>query len=304
MARWVTDGSPYLIVNGDLVEHSPHPQEKTPSNAMWEDGTGVSSGRHYWRIHFSMLEGRSGFGFTSGEHFRRGYDCKAAMYMFGDLCHGGRDGTLVLNFGPKPVEGDTVGMLAVFEEDRLKVYFDVNGKSLGLAFSVPRSVFTSIYPMVRFYSVGSASCTKQTEIPDITVRPPVRFVGIEGNWKLRKFFENDVETKVVVSVSCKIEKKTPHQYEWSAAVSKTIRTKLTAVNGKWITTPIISDTSTLAQVGHKFEVHIKSLMNAVRRVEVGEDGHLSIESDTISTLWKRYDATPRPFMFNPFGGRD
>jgi len=75
-------------------------------------------------------------------------------------------GRLVDEFGPALKSGDTLGILCIATEDNLKVVFDVNGKSLGVAFDVPRETLgLEILPFVRLLDsavLNIATCTNST----------------------------------------------------------------------------------------------------------------------------------------------
>jgi len=296
MASWIHDGSSGFTINGNIVSYVDNEGCDNVFNSIWQDGEGVSSGKHYWKIHFQSLEGGAGVGLTSKDRFKQGYACKAIKYL-GNLSNGGA--LLVGNFGPSPTTGDVIGILAVFEGDRLKVFIDVNGKSLGLAFNVAASTFKSIYPLVSFHKSGSATCTKQTDIPNFTDRAPTTFVGIEGDWKLSNFQENGVTLPLQSSPTCKIRKQDANQYSWSAKVCNNLGTTLSRADGKWKT----SGTCATMMMGPpelmKLEHLVSNLMDGVKIVEVANES-LSIKSETISSAWTRYDSSPGPYIGEPF----
>ncbi|KAJ6639198.1 hypothetical protein Bhyg_11938, partial [Pseudolycoriella hygida] len=97
-------------------------------------------------------------------------------------------GLLVGSFGPRPKEGDEIGILAVFE--------------------------------------GSASCTKQSAIPDDVGRTPVTFTGIEGDWKLINFHTNGAPLDLPCGVTSKISKKETDKYNWFVKVVNGMRCNL------------------------------------------------------------------------------
>lgn len=152
---WILDGSPGFTIDGDIVTHVDEDVVDNVFNCMWQESDGVSSAKHYWKIHFRTLDGVGGVGLTSKEYFGKGYRCNG-------LCFNGNlsDGSCLLvgDFGRSPVAGDTIGILVSFESARLRIFFDINGKSLGQAFSVPATRFTSVFPIVRFNHSGSATC--------------------------------------------------------------------------------------------------------------------------------------------------
>lgn len=140
-------------------------------------------------------------------------------------------GLLVGNFGPSPKQGDTIGIMAVFEGEGLQVYVDVNGESLGLTFNVPASTFKSVHPMVSFKKSGSATCTKQAEVLDSTIRATTTFSGIEGDWKLIQFVDHGTQL-TLRPFTTKISKETTDKYSWHVKVLNHMWTDLSKYDGK------------------------------------------------------------------------
>lgn len=298
MASWIIDGSAGFAVNGNVVTYVDNEGVDNVFNALWEDGDdGVSSGQHYWKIYFPTLENGAGVGLTSKDYFKKGYACKAINYL-GNLSNCGA--LLVGNFGPRPKQGDTIGILAVFDSDRLKVYIDMNGESLGLAFDVPSSTFKSIYPIVSFHSSGSATCTKQMDIPNITDRAPSTFTGIEGNWKLTKFEKDNAPFDHTRGASAKITKVDGDKYSLSARVVNRMWTELSKVDGNWKTSGVCTTLMGSDPASMKFENIVAALIENVKVIEVDGSETLSIRSETMSTTWTRFDSTPGPFVGEPF----
>lgn len=297
MANWITDGSYGFTINENVITHVDNEGVNNVFNAMWRDGDGVSSGKHYWKIYFPTLDGDAAVGLTSREHFRVGFYCKAIEYM-GNLSDG--SSVLANGFGPSPKQGDTIGILAVFDGFRLKMYVDVNGKSYGLAFNVPALTFKSVYPMVAFHKSGSAICTKQTEIADITKREMAALNGIVGNWKLTKFLENDVEVDLIRPTKIIIKEIDPDKYSLCIGVVNRLYVELSKVDGKWKT----SFACSTRKIGHPesmtYESKVTSLFRAIKIVETCGSGILSVKSDTMSSIWVPYDSGPGPFVGEPF----
>lgn len=50
----------------------------------------------------------------------------------------------------------------------------------------------------------------------------------------------------------------------------------------------------------RFEDSMTGLIEQVKVIEVDGSGNLSVKSDTMSSIWTRYDATHRPFVGEPF----
>lgn len=297
MACWISDGSHGFSINGDVVTHVDNEGVDNVFNCMWHDGDGVSSGKHYWKIHFLTLEDGAGVGITSKDHFKQGYACKAIKYL-GNLSNGG--GLLVGKFGPSPSAGDVIGILAVFEDDRLKVYIDVNDKQLGLAFNVPASTFKSVFPIVSYHKSGSATCTKQADIPIITDRASTSFDGIEGDWRLINVQENGTSLALESRPTSTIRKKETNEYAWSIKVCNGLRTNLSKKDGNWKTSVTCSTKMLGPPELMKLESLLSSLMKDVSTIEVDGSGNLSIKSERVGSTWTRYDSAPGPYVGEPF----
>lgn len=304
--HWVTDNSPGFKVDGALVKNV-QKKETKPCNAMWQDvEDGVRSGKHFWNIRFPTLEGAAGVGLTSKDHFKQGYDCQAIQLLKGDLRNGGHNDCLIPKFYKyKEIEaGDEIGILAVFEEHKLKVYFEVNGVSLGPGFFLSDKIFKSIFPIVTFYNSGSATCTKLTEIRDITFRPRPIHAGILGDWKATNMTANNVIYQQIRRITSEFTEIGPDKYKWVGQVKRTFETVAARENGKWSTETLrtlpaiipANDPPTL-----DLEDRLRTLMENVIIIEHDPDEDiLFTETERISIRWKRYDPSPGPFCGDPF----
>lgn len=305
MAHWITDGSSGFTVDGTLITFTSNDVGQI-FNCMWaEDDDGVSSGQHYWKIHFKTLTGNGGIGLTSKDYFKKGWAYRGLSYR-GNLSDGG--GLLVQHFGPSINAGDRIGILASFEGDRLKVYLEINGKSLGLAFDIPASAFKSVFPVINFGRSGSATCQKETEIPSIMDRERLSFSGIEGDWKVIQIengiFPESFNEADKFTPTTSLQKMTDNAYTWKVRIpsiySTTITAHLSQVDQKWTATNVRSITdrggSTRQDLGDKLD----NLIKTVQLLEIHPDGSLSIKSETISSKWIRYDPTPGPYVADTF----
>lgn len=295
MACWITDGSSVFRTNCKLIVAQVDCNVGgSHFNCIWKEGDGVSIGKHYWKIYFPTLDGGpagtgAAIGLTSEDHLKRSYSLRGMMYN-GSLNNGFNHRGW--NFGPPPLEDDVFGILAVFEDDRLKMYIDVNGRSLGLAFDVPVSTFKSIFPVISFYKSGSATCTKQTDIPTAIDRVPQTFTGIEGNWKLVDMKMHCVNIDPISERKCKIRyDKKQRNYLWTVKVCNDIECRLSSYGkGYWKTTNQWQTLMGSTQMGvMKFESLMYSFVTEVKFVEIEPNGNLSVKSDTMSSQWTRYD---------------
>lgn len=314
MGCWVSDGSSGFIIDGNSVSQRQQPHVCDLQcigthifNCMWQEGDGVSSGKHYWKIKFETLAGSAGVGLTSKDHFNWGYACRSIKYN-GSLENGFEH--LQNIDGPSISSGDVVGILAVFEDDRLKMFIDINGKSLGLTFDVPASTFDSVFPFLSFDKSGSATCIKQIEIPKNTDRVRTTFTGIEGDWKLIDFKKDvdDIATrpplKFVQRITCKIRQEGLQKYTWITSVGNSLEATLfLAVDGNWKTYNFCQTLKGLLNVEWRnFEDSVGNLMrNGVKTVGIKSNGNLCIMSESIISQWTRYDAPlPVSFIGDPF----
>lgn len=304
MAHWITDGSSGFTINGDTVSFASDEDSGSKFNCMWkDDDNGVLSGKHYWKIHFETLKGIGGVGLTSQDYFKKGWGIHGLCYK-GNLSDG--CSLLVSKFGPSISSGDTVGILASFEGDRLKVYLEINGKSLGLAFDVPATAFKSVFPIVSFHESGSATCRKETDIPNLTDRLRTVYTGIEGDWKLIGM-ENGVSPATsfagnASTPTTKVTKIDENTYKWQIKTPGIHSTLFTASLSKedleWKTSDYraISNRFGSGTIQQDFE----NLMKTIKLVQIESNGNLSIKSETISSNWMRYDPTPGPYISDVF----
>ncbi|KAG4071999.1 hypothetical protein HA402_010936 [Bradysia odoriphaga] len=302
MAQWVPDGSSGFTVDGNTVTLVDETGGGNIFNCLWEDGDGVASGGHYWKIHFDSLGDVGGVGLTSKDRFKEGFACRSLAYS-GNLGNGG--GLLVSNFGAAPSAGDTVGIYALFDDARLKVYIDLNGKSLGLAFDVPASTFDAVYPIVFFNTSGSATCQKEDAPPNSIERETASFKVIEGDWKLKELVQENGETVPVSedlqsTLTTKLRKDGEEEYVWNTVVVNTLITRLWSENEKWQTSHVQST----RLLGDPEEMNVESkiigLISGLSSIDVNNDGELSIKCDAVSSVWTRFDGTAQPFVGEPF----
>lgn len=302
MAKWLPDGSSGFTIDGNTVTHIDESGGGNIFNCLWDEGDGVASGSSYWKIHFDSLEDGGGVGLTSKERFKEGFACRSLSYS-GNLSNGG--GLLVASFGAAPCAGDTVGIHASFADDRLKVYIDLNGTSLGLAFDVPASTFDSVFPIVFFNTSGSAKCQKESEPPGSITRATAPFNGIEGDWKLKELFQDnddpaEVRAELKAALSTKLRKDGENEYIWCTNVVNNINTRLWSEDDKWKTSHVQSTKMLGAPEDMDVEGKIIDLIGDLSSINLNENGDLSVKSDASSSVWTRYDATSGPFVGEPF----
>lgn len=302
MVKWIPDGSTGFTVEGNSVTHTDESGGGNVFNSLWDDGDGVTSGSHYWKIHFDSLESGGGVGLTSKDRFKEGFACRSLFYS-GNLSTG--SALLVPNFGDSPKAGDSVGIYALFADDRLKVYIDLNGDSLGLAFDVPASTFDAVYPMVSFNTSGSASCQKESEPPNNTTRSATTVSGMEGEWKLKELLqENDepvsISSDLLSTLRTKLRKDGDNEYLWSTAVVNNLITRLWSEDGTWKTAHVRSTRMSAAPEYMDVERRITSLIEGLSSIGVNDDGDLSVKSEALSSVWTRNDSAPSPFVGEPF----
>jgi hypothetical protein len=156
---WKTDGDSKSTVEGNALTCDP--PEGNVANAIWSSG--IKDGKAYWKV--KMENGSAGClfaGITDLDKLKPGWAGKGLLYG-GNLSDG--SGLLVGRFGPSLKAGDTLGILCEVTADVIRVYFDINGTSLGLAFDVPRATLgEEVFPSVHFSEKGTVSISAAESI--------------------------------------------------------------------------------------------------------------------------------------------
>lgn len=300
--HWVSDGSPEIVIDGTEAQCQLESSGGNVYNALWKESeAGVSSGTHYWKVHVADLKDSIFVGLTSLDKFKKGWAVKGLFYGGpGNLSNG--SALIVSGFGKHIKSGDTVGILVVFADEKLKVYFDHNGSSLGQAFDLPASVLNGVFPVVHFSGKGKASISKVSEIPaDLTRSVPV-YEGIEGDWRCQELNGQPPVTDATLGIF-KSE---------SACDGKTYRIGLHVVNrtnggirfegGTWQPTGPMMSTRMLGPPEFMtLEDQMGKLIGSPSTVKL--EGTSLVISNTAAGLtskWKRYSSAPNVVTQDPF----
>src|SRR5688500_11703468 len=96
---WISDGSSEIAASGNEVSCTSSSPTGNVFNALWEDGSGVIDGQHYWKLDIKALETNASVfvGVTDKAKFKQGWAIKGLLYG-GNLSNGGA--LLVGEFGP------------------------------------------------------------------------------------------------------------------------------------------------------------------------------------------------------------
>jgi len=308
VGQWVSDGSSEIIISADSSEIKCQLEGSDCGNVyngLWkESNEGVTTGTHYWKIHITELGQESIFvGLTDLDKFQKGWALKGLLYGGpGNLSNG--SALIVSEYGPNIKCGNTVGILAVFEE-KLKVYFDVDGTPLGQAFNLPVSVLSGAFPVVHFSGNGKVSITKSSDIPTDLNRLESVYEGIEGDWKCIEYNGSPTPIKVtgVTGVTIGIfknEEDDGKTYSVGLHVINYINFTLYQQDGIWKTS---GGMSTLMGGSHELmqlESQMKYLVQTATTVEV--DGCVLVISNgsNVTSKWERYSTAKSAVTENPF----
>jgi len=307
--HWKTDGSEELkVLSPNEIQSSQESSTGNVYNALWKESEeGVSSGTHYWKVTFSQVPEHSSpwIGLTDLQKFKKGWSFRGLMFGGpGNLSDGG--GLLQGEFGPGLKEGDTVGMLVKFEEGKLKVYFDIDGKPLGLAFDLAASVIGASggFPAVHFSGPGQATIEKCAEIPSNLSRPEPVFNGIEGDWKLSSYKGATPPSHRSPTLRITKLEGTATSYSVFLHVINNISFKLDhdASSGSWSSgdNGRISTLMGGSREDMDFEASMNSLTTNPNKVEVDPAGALNILKGDLSSVWTRYSTAKSPVTTDPF----
>ncbi|KAJ6645840.1 hypothetical protein Bhyg_01049 [Pseudolycoriella hygida] len=131
---------------------------------------------------------------------------------------------------------------------------------------------------------GSATCTKQSAIPDDVERLPLTFTGIEGDWKLNRLGRMPQAFQYPTNcVTCGISKQENDDE-----------------NGTWRRTYVVSTDNDVARPFMIMEKWITDIMLSASIIEVDANGNLLVQKDQFTSIWTRYDKRPQPFIGDPF----
>lgn len=307
---WISDGSPGMYAEGNLLYVKPPATPMEPQNAFWQTREGMSSGDHYWKFTFDVVQGVDEIGVTSEALFGPGWNIKGLFYN-SNLSNGGS--ALVTGFGPSIATGDIIGMLVSIQSDRVQMYLDINGISLGLAFDVPFATLEGpLFPAVRFADNGAVTIEEVIPPPQPQPRTQASFAtyDIQGAWAIDPASvkcATPVDTappfgdKPLASIGIiKREGANPEANVYPVGMRV-----VNLISFFW-SNPVGTDiwnTSvqrTTLMVGSPLEDCLVALTLDPTYVFVAEDGRLNIEKGSLFAAWNRYNPAPTPFYGDPF----
>ncbi|OXA61698.1 Heterogeneous nuclear ribonucleoprotein U [Folsomia candida] len=286
---WVSDGSDEIVVEGSRVVCNVGPSSgSNVYNALWKEGgaedKGILQGKAYWKIALQDLkEGNLFAGVSDLAKFKKGWSCKGLLYG-GNLSNGGC--LLVGNFGPWLKNNDVLGVFVDADESKIRVYFDVNGTSMGLAFDVPRQTLGNIYPMLHFSGSDFPSITRQED----------KFEGLLGHWR---YSSGSFEVTGGDEPTFEI-RGSPTVYKGSLRVVNTIGVSITR-NGPG--EPFKGQPGASTMMGGPPELmRLESEMtkHVTGTFVLGESGQLVISDEDKTSNWTRFSPTKSPVTENPF----
>jgi len=307
--QWISDGSASIIIggSGDVSEIECELGSESSGgnvyNGLWkESDQGATAGTHYWKIHITKLDPDGIFvGLTDLEKFKTGWELKGLLYGGpGNLSNGGT--LLVGSYGPKIQSGNTVGILAVFEEEKLKVYFDLDGTPLGQAFDLPATVLNGVFPTVHFSGGGKATIVKSGEIPANLSRAEPVYEGIEGYWRCTELSGENPDSRAI-TVRIFKDETDENSYKVGLRVINNISFTLRRdpVSGAWIPAEAIRST----RMGGppeimKLESEMSHLVGNPTTLTVDEGFLVVSNADGVTSKWERYSTAKSPVTVNPF----
>jgi len=307
--QWISDGSAEIIITGDASEVECQLASGTSGgnvyNGLWKESEqGATAGTHYWKIHVTGLNPNSIFvGLSDLEKFKKGWALKGLLFGGpGNLSNG--SALIIGGYGPHIKSGNTVGILAVFEGEKLKVYFDLDGTPLGQAFDLPATVLNGVFPVVHFSGTGKASIVKSNDIPTKLNREEPVYEGIEGDWRCTEYKGQQPSTSVTVGIF-KDKEQVGEQVVFNASLHVINRIHYglhqDAKSGNWKTTGGMSTLMGGPPELMQLERQMSSLVGNPSRLDV-EDGHVLVISNACgdTSKWERYSTAKSAVTENPF----
>ncbi|KNC87330.1 hypothetical protein SARC_00571 [Sphaeroforma arctica JP610] len=304
---WKQDEEGHFSVNGHTIKRTCDKSGDSKCNALWEgDGYGGSVGSEalgskYWEVMVDTLHAHSTvwFGLTSMAHFKPGYGMKG-MYFGGNLADGG--GLLRSQWGPRPRQGDKIGMHAVATPSELKVRYYLNDECLGDAFVIPKSFPGVMYATVSLSKPGDEVTITQSESGTVPESAHEKIARVpewpEGMWRSESDFGNgkhptlNIKERVVEETVPGADK----TYSVSCKCANSLNTYVNRFtgNGKWSSGPCMS-TMMFSQEWVHAEQRASALLGNVSKVSEGDAGTLTIENETdgITETFVRYTPAER-----------
>ena len=170
----------------------------TPSSAF---PTPLS--KYYFQIDILSMDRDSAslsVGVVRPSEFRKGYRNRGMFYN-GNLTNCG--GALILSYGPRPKQGDTIVVEYTELNDSFLVCVHVNGKRLGIAFQIPKGSATSreaasesFLPCLHGDGELKLKVSTSLEMPVITAANNITH-PLEGDWLLWEAFTDEANQQKI-----------------------------------------------------------------------------------------------------------
>ncbi|RWS06051.1 motile sperm domain-containing protein 2-like protein [Dinothrombium tinctorium] len=266
---------------------------------------GVESGTHFYE--FTALESQSSFvGFTTKNHFAHGFRIRGLFYD-GSLSSGG---IFLSSFGPKIRKGDKVFSKLELTSDSIKMYVKHNERKLGLAFDVPRSNISALYPAISVYGDAVFKIRKLDAYPSSMEYEPPVYKGIEGDYKFEEALENGTRTSndewknFELQIENKPERSndTCQLYNLNFVLVNFIRAQLTRDEfGKDNVILISSSAIGIDGEAARAEIFVKELLSDFGGISVsGENFDIISKHNTQLKLKRFVMPAPKAVTKNPF----
>jgi hypothetical protein len=196
--QWKSDGldasgqASWLVDNEDVAtgqELSVNVEGGSPMNLIFNPSTNTPLLKFCFQIYVVSIESSStslGVGVVRPSEFRKGYGTKGMFYN-GNLTNG--SAALKVSYGPRPETGDVILVEYTELDDSFKVCFHVNGKSLGVAFQVPKEIPASESFLPCFHVMGGIKVRVSTSIEMASITNTKVHHPLEDNWSLLEAFD-------------------------------------------------------------------------------------------------------------------
>eukprot|EP01134_Creolimax_fragrantissima_P006296 CFRG6296T1 len=291
---WKQDAEGNFIVDGNTVTHASDKGD-SKCNVFWDKG-GVGSeaiGSQYceFKILSAAPSSCSWFGLTPPQFFKPGYQMKG-MYYGGNLSDGG--GLLKEQWGPKPKQGDIIGMHSMATETVLTVSYYLNGVLLGDAFTIPAPFPGRLYPTVSLNSRGDSVSIKECAFESrLANNGTVTKDWPEGLWISDKELGNGKHPTLRIE-KLELPRDNDGGCSYSVSCKCANRIHTTLVNkddGTW-SSSICMSSRMLAGAWREAENRMNALLSEITNVEQTSEGQLVLHNKSESELFVRYVPEP------------
>jgi hypothetical protein len=182
-----------------------HTDYGNPMNLLFTPSSAYSTplSKYYFQIDILSVDRDSSslsVGVVRPSEFRKGYMNKGMFYN-GNLTNCG--GALILSYGPRPKQGDTIVVEYTELTDSFQVCFHVNGKLLGIAFQIPKwstisreAASESFLPCLHGEGEFKLKVSTSVEMPVITAANSITH-PLVGDWLLLEAFADEANQEKI-----------------------------------------------------------------------------------------------------------